>query len=649
MASSTVMTRARQAVSGTFRRGFVSTFTLDVASRIFSALAVVIFVRDIATRDYAFIVLALAAGQFAGSAATGGTRMLYLRTEAERVSRGVDRRSDFASCAATQIVAVIGCAVIAVVLTELVGVGDASDRLWLVASATLVATGLAMTELSIAHLQAHLMFARAGLVGLGRGGSQLLIALLALADVRSGHTLALLTGLASLLVGATFAAPIAASLGGSPRIRFRHWLFSNESRWLTLYYVGSAAFATIDVFLIAALLTTRDVAAFGAAQRYYAVALGALPALIAVFRVRTLQTDVVDYPLAQRTLLLSWIRRLALPAGITTAAVAVVAPFAIPLVDGGRYPSSVPVFELLLMSAYATYLVTPAPSILMSQRRFRLLALLVLATVLANGIGDVIAATTIGLVGVAGLAVAVDLCLSAAMVFTAIQGASPKDFASRSLVGRGYRRIRNLGLRFSGQIEDLRFDLTYHVHTRGLKFHTQAGGPWEEAVHYQPVPPKLLRSALRALPMNDPEHFVFVDLGGGKGRAALIAARKPFARVISVELDPELAQVAAQNMRRGRFIRERRRLEVVTQDAASYDLPGVPVVVYMFNPFGPATMTAVLSRIAASVAADDRPVYVVYTYASEDQLVIAERCLGLQPVVDVARTAIFDLRSRTRP
>jgi O-antigen/teichoic acid export membrane protein len=173
-----------------------------------------------------------------------------------------------------------------------------------------------------------------------------------------------------------------------------------DTPWLTVYSLASAAYSNSDVLLVAALLSRYDVAVFGVAQRYFAIALGVIPSLIAVFRVRTSQVDVVDSIAAQRRLLLDWMRRIApvMVVGMIVAAAA--APLVLPLIDHGRYPQAVAVFQVLTIYAGALYLVLPAPSLLMARHRYALLAKITVAEVLCDIIGDLITAPTAGLIGV---------------------------------------------------------------------------------------------------------------------------------------------------------------------------------------------------------------------------------------------------------
>ena len=47
---------------------------------------------------------------------------------------------------------------------------------------------------------------------------------------------------------------------------------------------------------------------------------------------------------------------------------------------------------------------------------------------------------------------------------------------------------------------------------------------------------------------NNPGQDVFVDYGAGKGRTVVLASTYQFKRVIGVELAPELAAIAEENL-----------------------------------------------------------------------------------------------------
>lgn len=110
---------------------------------------------------------------------------------------------------------------------------------------------------------------------------------------------------------------------------------------------------------------------------------------------------------------------------------------------------------------------------------------------------------------------------------------------------------------------------------------------------------------------------VFLDLGSGKGRIVLLAARLPFARVIGVEIAEELTAIARRNLARCRLRRRCGEVELVTADARDYRIPDDVTVVYLYNAFRGATFAAVIANIIASVDRVPRPVRLIYLNPQE--------------------------------
>lgn len=412
----------------------MSTFTLDILGRGLSALATIVFIRTLGVSSFAYLVLFLNVGQFAGSALTGGIRMRYMRTEAERVSRGTDEETGFALAMVTSLLFVLGVGILALLGVTLLDSGGSNSERWLFVAITGAYTaGNAAIELGIFHYQAHLKFVRAGLVGIARSAAIIAIAIAAAFGLtESGPlTAALVTATIFLvavvicwpLVRHTFSLPTAASFRGE---------FGRESAWLTVYYLGSAGFAYADIFIVAGFLDDTAISSYGAALRYIAIVLGPMPALIAVMRVRTSQSDLVDSAHAQADLLGNWIKRSLLPVTLFIGAAAIAAPLLIPLLDGGRYPDSIPVFQVMLLPALVNYLTVPGPNLLMTQKRYRLLAFiyaiaLVVQLIAAGGV-----AIVSGVVAVAAVASLVGSFEAATVAVIASRLARRKPSAAKA-------------------------------------------------------------------------------------------------------------------------------------------------------------------------------------------------------------------------
>lgn len=125
-------------------------------------------------------------------------------------------------------------------------------------------------------------------------------------------------------------------------------------------------------------------------------------------------------------------------------------------------------------------------------------------------------------------------------------------------------------------------------------------GNVRDGVRHIAVDPDEFHSALRAIDA-DLSKLIFVDLGSGKGRALLLAAQYPFKARIGVEFATELVEIARANG-----------LETIHADAIQYELPPVPTLLFLYNPFGRETMGRVAERTRASLKANPRELIVLY-------------------------------------
>jgi hypothetical protein len=125
---------------------------------------------------------------------------------------------------------------------------------------------------------------------------------------------------------------------------------------------------------------------------------------------------------------------------------------------------------------------------------------------------------------------------------------------------------------------------------------------------YQGTTPDVLRAMIRGLDVELGEH-IFVDYGSGKGRALFVASEFPFRRIIGIEFSPELDTVAKRNIQTFRSDRQLcHDIEAICIDAAAYDLPAEPAVLYFNNPFEEPVLRKVIARIRRSIDAQPRPV-----------------------------------------
>ena len=186
-------------------------------------------------------------------------------------------------------------------------------------------------------------------------------------------------------------------------------------------------------------------------------------------------------------------------------------------------------------------------------------------------------------------------------------------------------------------VQDQWFDRSRHVRTAGNVPLLRAGvAEAADSELYVPARPWQVRAALAAVPVADASAYTYVDLGSGKGRTLFVAAERPFREVVGVEFSPLLHERAVANV--GTYRHRGRRcgpIRPVHANAVDFAFPADRLVIYLFNPFGPATMQRVLDNLSASLRHHPRHVVVVLLWPKcGDQVAGVD---GMRLVVDGPR------------
>lgn len=151
------------------------------------------------------------------------------------------------------------------------------------------------------------------------------------------------------------------------------------------------------------------------------------------------------------------------------------------------------------------------------------------------------------------------------------------------------------------------FDRTWGTATRTFDFG-----------NYEPTRPVVLDGLLDALDLG-PEGVTFLDLGSGKGRAALIASQRPWRQVVGIEHRRALHRVAEQNL--AEFTARggpRCPVALFCGDVVTHPLPDGPLVAFLYNSFPPRVLLPVLERVR------DRPaVRLAYLNPQHHDVVVA--------------------------
>ena len=119
-----------------------------------------------------------------------------------------------------------------------------------------------------------------------------------------------------------------------------------------------------------------------------------------------------------------------------------------------------------------------------------------------------------------------------------------------------------------------------------------------------------------------PRDGVFVDLGSGKGRALMLAAKYGFRKVIGIEFSGALCAVARDNLQKFKQkFSTPSEVEVIESDVTKYQLRDDETVFFMLDPFNAPVLTQVLANIKASVERRQRTVWLIYSVPREQHIV----------------------------
>lgn len=199
-----------------------------------------------------------------------------------------------------------------------------------------------------------------------------------------------------------------------------------------------------------------------------------------------------------------------------------------------------------------------------------------------------------------------------------------RDFGPGTAASKLIRRaLRLLGSDHPGHAKwlarkaevDHRFDQEHGTKTGGIQeiFElTIVGDNARHGLSHIASDPGEFASLISTLKV-DLSTFTFIDLGSGKGRAVILAARYPFQRIIGVEFARELVAAAKANVEAlATHSVTDRRVEFICGDASAYPFPESPLIVYLFNPFGSTIIRRVAENLIESWRHKPRPILVLY-------------------------------------
>jgi predicted RNA methylase len=169
------------------------------------------------------------------------------------------------------------------------------------------------------------------------------------------------------------------------------------------------------------------------------------------------------------------------------------------------------------------------------------------------------------------------------------------------------------------RVSDVVWERRFNIKTAGRR-----DARHEDAVHYEPLPYHAVFKIMDRLELAMDD--VLVDVGSGLGRAVCVAASYPICAALGVEIEPDLNAGALANVARTRL--RRAPIKLRCQPAEVFDYRPATVL-WVFNPFGAATMRAFLSRVRDSLEQNPRPLRLAYINATCSHVLAAQPWLEL--------------------
>lgn len=143
----------------------------------------------------------------------------------------------------------------------------------------------------------------------------------------------------------------------------------------------------------------------------------------------------------------------------------------------------------------------------------------------------------------------------------------------------------------------------------------------ESSVRYKPTRVRYFNKLMQSLSL--PKNCVFVDIGCGKGRIMLLAAKYGFSHVVGLEISSRLSEVARNNLIA--FHRHHPDLSpttVICENVLNHRLEGNEGVFFLFWPFDRSVTISFLDAVRDSVEKFPRDVWLVFNEFQFSDLLI---------------------------
>ncbi len=194
---------------------------------------------------------------------------------------------------------------------------------------------------------------------------------------------------------------------------------------------------------------------------------------------------------------------------------------------------------------------------------------------------------------------------------------------AHNLRRREIRKRYNKALVFGHtRVADRKLEKLFFVPT--LKAQIIEPAPERGILYDGPVPASVFNWVMAQVP-DDLRQFAFVDMHAGRGRAALLAARRNFNRIIAYEYDEQIFDDLSMNIAQyPRSLMMCRNIDCHRGDVDGVRLPDQPCVIYFSGAWREKMIPGVMDYVRQTYRQSPRRMYVILENVAEETALTAD-------------------------
>lgn len=383
------------------KSAYVTVFIFDILAKLLMAVATVFIVRILSVEEYSVYTKFHSISSLATSVVGSGLAIAYVRYASEMVSRGRENSIGlFNICGLFIVILTIISMVLIPFLRKAYSITES------IAFLSLLYGGiLALNKMNQSFFQVEEKYFLSGIAtNIKNVILCLVVIMLYFVSQNISHIHAIIATVISawgaFLLGRFWIAQKNKHCNQSLDITLLKPLLA-ESGWLLIYMLLVTLFDQSCIFIMSRISVESDIAVYGVASKYYTLMLTFLMSITTVLRIKTSNKDMVDNSKARVDFVKRWISKVWWFAGIVCIIAISVSGFIMPLLNGNEYIGSIPVFRVLMVGVFISYIFAPNVSLMMSAKKHKLLCVLAFISFAINCCICLVAIPRIGPVGAA--------------------------------------------------------------------------------------------------------------------------------------------------------------------------------------------------------------------------------------------------------